>query len=41
MKQKTSKILRYALSVLFTGLGIYFLLPLGIGVRHIGMFSRW
>ena len=38
MKQKTSKILRYALSALFIGLGIYFLLPLGIGVRHIGMF---
>ena len=34
-----NKILRYSLAVLFIGLGLYFLLPLGIGVRHIGMFA--
>ena len=34
-----NKILRYSLAVLFIGLGLYFLLPLAIGVRHIGMFA--
>ena len=34
-----NKILRYSLAVLFIGLGLYFLLPLVIGVRHIGMFA--
>lgn len=34
-----NKILRYVLAVLFIGLGLYFLLPLVIGVRHIGMFA--
>ena len=34
-----NKILRYILAVLFIGLGLYFLLPLVIGVRHIGMFA--
>ena len=34
-----NKILRYSLAVFFIGLGLYFLLPLVIGVRHIGMFA--
>lgn len=34
-----NKILRYILAALFIGLGLYFLLPLAIGVRHIGMFA--
>ncbi len=33
-----NKLLRYTLAALFVALGVYFLLPLAIGVRHIGIF---
>lgn len=33
-----NKILRYSLAALFIALGVYLLLPLSIGVRHVGMF---